>query len=290
LGVQLLLGVFFVGNTDLIQLLPIPDTLPTIKREISFMKEPQKGSAEQSWRHNKKQYDLYAKEYDEKRHKPEWAFWNNYLDTPAVAKLLGKNLRGRQVLDLACGTGIFSRKMTALGAKIIGLDTSQSMIKIASARAAKTRFIVGDARRLPFETGSFDIVVSNLLIHYLKDLKPLFAEIDRVLVADGEFVFSFHHPIAEVANYRIVRGKATAELHPYYHNDSYRWGMAKKMVLISYHHTFTDIFSALKKSGFVVADLCEPRPRKGSKSINPRAYEVTSQFPNFCAIRAVKKD
>jgi ubiquinone/menaquinone biosynthesis C-methylase UbiE len=252
------------------------------------MKDVRKGSAEKSWRHNRKQYDLYAKDYDDKRRKPEWAFWNNQLDTPAVAKLLGKNLRGKQVLDLACGTGIFTLKMAALGAKVIGLDTSQSMIKIASARAPKTRFIVGDARRLPFGAGSFDIVVSNLLIHYLKDLKSLFAEINRVLVPDGEFVFSFHHPIAEVADYRVTEGKATAELHPYYHNDSYQWRMGKDMVLISYHHTFTDIFGALNQSGFVVADLCEPRPRKSSKPINPRAYEITSQFPNFCAIKAVK--
>jgi ubiquinone/menaquinone biosynthesis C-methylase UbiE len=253
------------------------------------MKIPQKSSTEKSWRHNKKQYDLYAKEYDEKRRKPEWAFWNNHLDNPAVAKLLGKKLKGKQILDLACGTGIFSRKMKALGARVVGLDTSQSMIKIASSRSPKTGFAVGDARRLPFDTNSFDIVASNLLIHYLKDLKSLFAEINRVLIPDGEFVFSFHHPIAEVADYRIVEGKATAELHPYYHNDSYQWRMGKEMVLISYHHTFTDIFSALKTNGFMVADLCEPRPRKGSKQINPKAYEITSQFPNFCAIRAVKK-
>jgi ubiquinone/menaquinone biosynthesis C-methylase UbiE len=252
------------------------------------MKDPKKGSAEKSWQHNKKQYDLYAREYDDKRHIPTCAFWNNQLDTPAIAKLLGRNLRRKQILDLGCGTGIFTLKMLTLGAKVIGLDNSQSMIKIAAARMPKMRFIIGDARRLPFTPDSFDIVVSNLLIHYLKDLGSLFGEINRVLAPDGEYVFSFHHPIAEVADYRVTDGKVTAQLHPYHHSNSYQWRMSKEMVLISYHHTFENIFGALKKSGFMVADLCEPRPRKGSQSINPTAYAITSQFPNFCAIKAVK--
>ncbi|HBY99889.1 MAG TPA: hypothetical protein DEO84_01085 [candidate division Zixibacteria bacterium] len=239
--------------------------------------------------HNKKQYDLYGKLYDIKRQDPVTSFWNDQIDIPAVTKLLKKELKGKRVLDLGCGSGIFARRLVAKGAKVVGIDNSQTMIKLAIPRLPSVKFVTGDARKLPFQNEVYDIIVSNLFIHYTKDLLPLFREINRVLEVNGEFVFSFHHPMAEVTRYRTIKERIAAELLPYYHQDSYKWKMAKRMVLISYHHTFEDIFKALNKSGFMVAELAEPRPQKSKESINPEAFKFTSQYPSFCAIRAIKR-
>jgi ubiquinone/menaquinone biosynthesis C-methylase UbiE len=252
------------------------------------MQKSAKISNNKSWRHNKRQYDLYAPAYDAKRKVPEFSFWNNYLDIPAVLKLLGKVPRGQTVLDMGCGTGLFTRKLAARGVNVIGLDYSTSMIAIASGRMPPGKLIVGDSCRLPIGSEAFDIVVSNLLIHYLKDLRPVFGEVNRILGPKGQFIFTFHHPIAEVADYKIKKGVVAATLSPYYHNQAYRWRMAGKMELISYHHSFENIFSSLKKSGFTVSDLVEPHPPKSAQAVNPDAFEITSRFPNFCGIKAVK--
>jgi ubiquinone/menaquinone biosynthesis C-methylase UbiE len=253
------------------------------------MKSDDKPGFEKSYHHNKKQYDLYGQLYDAKRGDPARSFWNEQIDIPAVIKLLNKELKGKRVLDLGCGSGIFARRLVAKGAKVVGLDNSQTMINLAISRLPAAKFITGDARKLPFQNGAFDIIVSNLFIHYIKDLLPLFREINRVLDADAEFVFSFHHPTAEVTRYRNIKERIAVELMPYYHHDLYKWTMAKKMVLISFHHTFEDIFKALNKSGFVVAELSEPRPKKGTESINPEAFKITTQYPTFCAIKAIRK-
>jgi ubiquinone/menaquinone biosynthesis C-methylase UbiE len=252
------------------------------------MTSQENSGSDKSYGHNKKQYDLYGKLYDIKRQDPATSYWNDQIDIPAITKLLKKELKGKRVLDLGCGSGIFARRLVAKGARVVGIDNSQTMIKLAISRLPKVKFITGDARKLPFQSGAFDITVSNLFIHYTKDLLPLFREINRVLEDDGEFVFSFHHPTAEVTRYRTIKERITAELMPYYNRNSYKWKMAKKMVLISHHHTFEDIFKALNKSGFLVAELSEPRPQKNTESINPEAFNITSQFPTFCAIRAIK--
>jgi ubiquinone/menaquinone biosynthesis C-methylase UbiE len=245
---------------------------------------------QKAYTHNKQQYDMYGHFYETKRQDPASSFWNDHIDYPAVSSLLGTNLKGKRILDLGCGSGIVASKLASKGARVFGLDNSSTMISIASGRAPKLNFAVGNATSISFKDKSFDIIVSSLLIHYLENLQLIFNEANRVLAPNGEFIFSFHHPVGEIIDYRIRKGHTVAKLKPYFHNDPYRWRMAKKMTLISFHHTFENIFAALHDCGFIVSDLREPRPLKSSKSINPKAYETSSQYPTFCAIKAIKLD
>lgn len=104
----------------------------------------------------------------------------------------GDSLRGRQVLDLGCGTGWFARKMAGdLGARVTGVDLSDGMIRQArDASGPDIAWRVADAERLPFADSSFDVVFSNLMVQWCADPRTVFAECRRVLRPGGRLVLS----------------------------------------------------------------------------------------------------
>ncbi len=74
--------------------------------------------------------------------------------------------RGTTVLDLGCGHGRIANRLAARGAKVTGLDTSPLFLERARDAAAvqpleaRAEYIEGDMRALPFDSGSFDVVIS----------------------------------------------------------------------------------------------------------------------------------
>jgi len=216
--------------------------------------------------HNKLMYDKYGEQYHLKRNKEEDSLWNEYLDIPSMTKLIKNNVAQRDVLDLGCGSGKFAAKVKSWGGNVIGVDQSNTMIEIARREHPEIEFYVGKAEEIPFDDKKFDLIYSCLMVHYIKELNPLFAEVARVLRNGGKFIFSFHHPFAEVT--KEVWNGSTHEvtMDPYFHNEEYRWSMLDgKMELVSYHHTFETIFSSLNENYFLVERLIEPTPPDSTK-------------------------
>ncbi|MEH2001935.1 RsmG family class I SAM-dependent methyltransferase [Nostoc sp.] len=67
--------------------------------------------------HNKLMYDKYGEQYHLKRNNKESSLWNEYLDIPAMTKLIEKNVNQRDVLDLGCGSGNFAAKVKCASAE-----------------------------------------------------------------------------------------------------------------------------------------------------------------------------
>src|SRR6516162_8394388 len=71
---------------------------------------------------------------------------------------------GRQLLDVACGSGQVALLAARDGVRVTGVDIAPNLIQLAQARARaeglNARFMEGDAEALPFEDGSFDVVTS----------------------------------------------------------------------------------------------------------------------------------
>jgi SAM-dependent methyltransferase len=91
------------------------------------------------------------------------------------------------VVDLACGTGIVTRRLLAPSRRVLGVDRSAGMLVLASGRLPGV-VIGGDATRLPLESASVDAVVLIWLLHLLTDAEPVLAEAARVLRPGGVLI------------------------------------------------------------------------------------------------------
>jgi ubiquinone/menaquinone biosynthesis C-methylase UbiE len=93
---------------------------------------------------------------------------------------------GSRVLDVGCGTGGLSVAIaTAASAAVTGIDESERFVARARAMPGTVDFVVGDAERLPFATGSFDRVLLSLVLHQLGRPEAGVREAYRVLREGG---------------------------------------------------------------------------------------------------------
>jgi SAM-dependent methyltransferase len=95
---------------------------------------------------------------------------------------------GDRVLDVACGTGAFTRLFAAEGAEVTGVDASRTMLEQAvreGGGAGGTRFLRASASDLPFEDASFDAVCCFAALYLIEEPYAAVAEIARVVAPGG---------------------------------------------------------------------------------------------------------
>jgi SAM-dependent methyltransferase len=94
---------------------------------------------------------------------------------------------GEWILDVGCGTGIFTLDLLAAGSQVTGLELSLPMLQRAGKKAAGRPFhmVMGDMRGLPFADSSFDKTVSVTAIEFLEDARNGVAELLRVTKPGG---------------------------------------------------------------------------------------------------------
>ena len=95
-----------------------------------------------------------------------------------------------RILDLGCGSGVFSGRLAKAGLRVTGVDISPKLIEIARERQPGVEFAVGDAEALTYEDSSFDAVFLGGVIHHFPDPEPLSREVARVTKPGGSF-FAF---------------------------------------------------------------------------------------------------
>ncbi|MGI5379406.1 class I SAM-dependent methyltransferase [Streptomyces sp. CA-251387] len=131
-------------------------------------------------------YDKEAERYDASRGGEPRA----EAAAEAVLALLPDGTR--RLLDVACGTGIVTRRLAAgrAGLCVTGVDLAPAMARQAAARLPGA-VVRADSRRLPFRDGRFDAVSSVWLLHLARtddDVRTTVAECARVLRPGGVYV------------------------------------------------------------------------------------------------------
>lgn len=92
---------------------------------------------------------------------------------------------GERILDVATGTGYTARLLSARGATVTGVDIGAGVIEAAKALAPDVDFRVADAEALPFDDGSFDVVVSTFGVMFVSQPKAAADELARVCKPGG---------------------------------------------------------------------------------------------------------
>lgn len=203
-------------------------------------------------------YDHWAALYDREAN-PVQA-----LEGPLVRQALGE-VAGLAALDLGCGTGRHALWLAQQGATVTALDFSPAMLAVARAKhrseqglaAGAVRWLEHDLHQpLPVADGSFDLVVSGLVLEHLRDLPAFFAEARRVLLPGGRAVISTMHPA-------MFRRGAQARFTDPATGELVRPG--------SLDHPLAAIRGAALAAGFAIAELVERAPDEGFAQRYPRA-------------------
>ncbi len=120
---------------------------------------------------------------------------------------------GERVLDVATGTGIVARQVAAgVGptGQVTGLDLSPDMLAVARAAAEREGVAVewreGQAERLPFPSGSFDLVLCQFALMFFANRRAALAEMHRVLMPAGRLALSVFQGLPQHPFYQTLDG------------------------------------------------------------------------------------
>lgn len=182
-------------------------------------------------------------------------------------KRLLPDFKGKRVLDLGCGYGwhcIYAAEHGA--AAVTGTDISQKMLAVAmeKSRGYDITYQCSAMEDLHFPPASFDVVISSLAFHYVKDFKPLVLSIAEWLVPQGQFVFSVEHPVfTSYGSQDWYYDDKGAILHfpvdNYYYEGKREANFLGEKV-VKYHRTLTSYLDTLLSSGFELQHIIEPQP------------------------------
>jgi SAM-dependent methyltransferase len=120
-----------------------------------------------------------------------------------------------RVLELACGTGIVTRRLRATlaeSATLVATDLNAAMVDYARAAVSLTgiEWQTADAQALPFDDESFDVVVFQFGLMFLPDRARGFSEAHRVLRPGGTLLASTWHALDENPALRAMQDTLTA--------------------------------------------------------------------------------
>lgn len=143
---------------------------------------------------------------------------------------------------------------------------------------------------LELENLKFDIIISSLAVHYIKDYAALVKKVNGLLGENGEFIFSTEHPIVtarkEMNNW--FRDKDGNRLH--WALDDYQEEGKREQYwyidgVIKYHRTISTLINTLINNGFVLEKINEPQSTTDGLEQMPKLINEKRR-PSFIAIKA----
>lgn len=204
-------------------------------------------------------WEIVSSAFMEEQEKSEFADSNK-----KVVKRRFSKLDGVKVLDIGCGYGYYTSYFDRIGADVIGIDGSASMIRLANKNYPTCTFIIADITKpFAFNDKKFDIVFCNQVLMDIENIEPIISEVKRVLKDGGIFYFSIVHPaffdaewIKDNKGYCFAKRIEKYISNYYFENDF--WGKT-----LHFHRPLSYYFNMLSQYGFVLKHVEEPKSYDG---------------------------
>lgn len=150
--------------------------------------------------------------------------------------------QGRQVADLACGTGRIGVWLRQQGVETIdGIDLTPEMLDGARAKGVYRTLQQADVGTTNLPSNTYDIVTASLVDEHLPDLRPMYMEAARIACFGGHFVLVGYHP------YFMINGTPT-------HFDR---ASGEPASIQCYVHLFADHVQAALGAGLTLREMHE---------------------------------
>lgn len=218
---------------------------------------------------------------------------NKVLEIPAF-RSLWPQLSGAAVLDLGCGFGDNCYEAINRGAEnVTGVDISESMLQLARAKYKdpKITFVRSAMEDFEFLADSYDVVLSSLALHYIRDFQELVRKIFHTLKGGGCFIFSIEHPMctARAEQQWAMDNNGNMLFWPVdgYRDEgmrSTRWFVDN---VIKYHRTIETYVNTLIDARFRIKRLTEPEAPDEFVKENP-ALLLQRRRPPFLLLSVEK--
>jgi ubiquinone/menaquinone biosynthesis C-methylase UbiE len=130
-------------------------------------------------------FDTKAGTYDKWYETAEGLMYDR-LEKKAISKYLLRNVPGRKLLEIGCGTGHWSRFFSNYGFEVTGVDTSERMIKVAQNKdIPNASFQIADGHSLPFADNSFDVTAAITTLEFAHSAELVLQEMARCAQRPG---------------------------------------------------------------------------------------------------------
>ena len=207
--------------------------------------------------------------------------------------LCEEHLRGAaRVLDVGTGEGQLARVATRSGASmVVGIDPTWAQVVTARERGGGPTFLRGTAAYLPFPAETFDLVIACLVFEHIEDFQEAIAEVARVLVPAGRFLFFLNHPLLQTPGSGWIDDHILEEQYwrigPYLIEDASMEEVAPGVLLPFIHRPLSRYVNAMAEHGLLVQRMEEPAPPPGFLELASE-YREAASIPRLLFLRASK--
>jgi ubiquinone/menaquinone biosynthesis C-methylase UbiE len=140
---------------------------------------------------NRAYYDAFSAGYEARRGDRDPGGYHELLDE-LESEFVARFGKGRDVLEVGCGTGLVLRRVERFARQARGIDLSPGMLEHARARGLDVR--EGSVRAIPFDDASFDVTCSFKVLAHVPEVEEALAEMVRVTRPGGHILAEFYNP------------------------------------------------------------------------------------------------
>lgn len=241
---------------------------------------------ENHW-HNRSAWDRLARKQDRLAKPARDEDFSKPLASVDGLGWLGGDVRGKRLLCLAAGGGRQGPIYAAAGAEVTVVDLSPAMLeldrKVSHERQLKVRTIEASMDDLSmFDDASFDIVIHPVSTCYVPDVRPVYLEVARILVAGGIYISQHKQPASLQSDIEPHQGSYRVK-HGYYDKsplpDEPKPNLIREDGTLEYVHRWEELIGAMCAAGFSIEALTEPRHAKNDAVAGSFGHRSTVLAP-----------